>query len=341
MGVDLRTRYLGLDLAGPIVPSASPMSYRLDSLMRLEDAGASAVVLQSLFEEQIETEEMDLHRLLEQFADSYAEAATYFPELDTYNMGPESYLEFIETAKRMLRIPVIASLNGVSLGGWTRYAKLMEDAGADAIELNIYFVAADPDETGDEVEERYLDLVAAVRERTSVPLAVKIGPFFSSVPHMAKRLVAAGADGLVLFNRFLQPDIDLDTLEVVPGLKLSTADELRLPLRWIAILKDRVPCSLAATTGIHAPEDAVKVVLAGADVAMMASALLRDGPERLGVVLRGVEAWLEEHEYVSLEQAKGSLSQASSPNPAAFERSNYMRAITTFAGPETVWRAGA
>jgi dihydroorotate dehydrogenase (fumarate) len=338
VSVDLRTRYLGLELSGPVVPSASTLSSRIDTLKRLQDAGASALVMQSLFEEQIEHEELAIHRFLEAGTDFNPEASTYFPELEDYNTGPDQYLRHLEDTKRELEIPVIGSLNGSSDGGWVRYAKLIQDAGADALELNVYVVAADPTDTPASVEERYLDLVRDVRGSVSIPLAVKVGPYFTAFANMAGRLVEAGADGLVLFNRFLQPDIDLDTLDVDPALRLSTSDELRLPLRWIAILKGRVDASLAATTGVHAWEDAMKLILAGADVTMMASALFRHGPERLGEVLAGVRTWMEERGYDSLEQAKGSVSQATCPDPDAFERSNYMKAVVNFSSSYD-WRS--
>lgn len=334
---DLRTRYLGLELANPVVPSASTLSSRIDTLKRLQDAGAAAVVMQSLFEEQIEHEEIEIHRMLEAGAHSFPEAITYVPELEDYNIGPEAYVRHLEQTKHELEIPVIGSLNGASTGGWVRHAKLISDAGADALELNIYYVAADPNLTSAEVEQRYIDLVAAVRSSVEIPLAVKVGPFFSSMANMARRLVEAGADGLVLFNRFLQPDIDLETLGVDPTLHLSTSEELRLPLRWIAILRGRVDASLAATTGVHTWEDAMKLILAGADVTMMASALFKHGPEHVTAVLDGIRTWLDEHEYVSVEQAKGSVSQAACPDPVAFERSNYMRALVSFTSPYD-WR---
>ena len=310
MSVDLRTTYLGLELANPLVPSASTLSARIDNLKRLQDAGASAIVMQSLFEEQIEHEEVQTHRVLETGAESFPEALSYMPDMEEYNTGPDEYLRHLEACKRELAIPVIGSLNGASEGGWIRYAKLIQDAGADALELNVYFIAADPDVSGTEVEQRYLELVLAVRESVTIPLAVKVGPYFSSMANMAGRFVEAGANGLVLFNRFLQPDIDLETLRVDPTLHLSTSDEMRLPLRWIAMLYGRVSCSLAATTGVWTAEDAVKLLLAGADVTMMASALFRHGPEHLGVVLEGMRTWLDEHEYASVEQLKGSVSQA-------------------------------
>ena len=334
---DLRTRYLGLELANPVVPSASTLSSRIDTLKRLQDAGAAAVVMQSLFEEQIEHEEIEIDRMLEAGAHSFPEAITYVPELEDYNIGPDAYLRHLEQTKEELEIPVIGSLNGASKGGWVRHAKLIRDAGADALELNIYYVAADPNLTSAEVEERYIDLVAAVRSSVEIPLAVKVGPFFSSMANMARRLVEAGADGLVLFNRFLQPDIDLETLGVDPTLHLSTSEELRLPLRWIAILRGRVDASLAATTGVHTWEDAMKLILAGADVTMMASALFKHGPEHVRTVVDGIRTWLDEHEYASVEQAKGSVSQAACPDPVAFERSNYMRALVSFTSPYD-WR---
>ena len=337
MSVDLRTNYLGMELANPLVPSASPMSARIDTLKRLQDAGAAAVVMQSLFEEQIEHEQLEVLRVLEAGSHSFAEALDYLPELEDYNIGPDAYLRHLEATKRELEIPVMASLNGSSPGGWVHYAKLMQDAGADAIELNVYFVAADPQLSAYDVERRYLDLVEAVREAVQIPLAVKVGPFFSSMANMALRLVAAGADGLVLFNRFLQPDIDLETLGVDTTLHLSSAEEVRLPLRWIALLKGRVAASLAATTGVHTAEDALKLLLVGADVTMMASALFRHGPEHLGTVLEGIGRWLAEREYASIEQMKGSVSQAACEDPVAFERANYMEALASYTSPYD-WR---
>jgi dihydroorotate dehydrogenase (fumarate) len=289
------------------------------------------VVLPSLFEEQVEHEAMAIYHGNEWASGSFAEAAGgYFPEMNAYNTGPDSYLELIRAAKAELSIPVIASLNGTTRGGWTLYARVLADAGIDALELNIYLVAADPMISSNEIESRYLGLVESVRRVVDVPLAVKVGPFFSSMAHMAQRLVSAGADGLVLFNRFYQPDIDLDRLEVVPNLVLSTPAELRLVLRWIAILHGRIECSLAATTGVDGPEEAAKLILAGADVVMMASALLRHGPERLRETVDGLRSWLVEREYESLEQAKGSLSQKSVPDPSSYERANYMRTLVSY-----------
>jgi dihydroorotate dehydrogenase (fumarate) len=330
MTVDLSTRYLGLELKSPLVASPSPLGHDLEMLRRLENAGAAAVVLPSLFEEQIEHEAFEVHQVLEAGTESFGEALSYFPELDDYNTGPGPYLDHLCSAKELLTIPVIASLNGSSPGGWVRYARGMQDAGADAIELNVYFVATDPSVSAAQVEERYLELVRAVREVVTIPVAVKVGPYFSSLPNMACRLAEAGADGLVLFNRFVQPDIDLETLSVVPEVHLSTSAELLLPLRWIAILHGRVAASLAATTGVHRPEDVLKLLLAGADVTMTTSAVLRGGPERVRELVIGLRALLEKGEYESVEQLKGSMSQASCPDPEAFERSQYMRALVSF-----------
>jgi dihydroorotate dehydrogenase (fumarate) len=329
MSVDLRTRYLGLDLANPIVASASPLTGSVDSLKRLELAGVAAVVLPSLFEEQIEHDEMAAHKLMLYGAEISAEAQGFFPEV-AYETGPDQYLQLIAAAKKSLKVPVIPSLNGHTPGGWTRYAKRFEDAGADAIELNVYFLAADLDDTSSAVERRYVDLVAAVKSEVKVPVAVKVSPYFSAMANMAARLAGAGASGLVLFNRFLQPDILLEELEVAPHLVLSTSDELRLALRWIAILHGRVDASLAATGGTHTAEDVLKVLLAGADCVMLASSLLRNGPAHVGKLLRGVESWMREREYASVAQLKGSLSQRACPDPDAFERANYMKALKSY-----------
>ncbi len=334
MSADLRTSYVGLELRNPVVPSASPLCAHLETLRRLEEAGAAAVVLPSLFEEQVEHEQMVVHWALEAGRESFPEALTFFPELDDYNTGPGAYLDHVASAKEALSVPVIGSLNGSSPGGWVRYARLIEDAGADALELNLYAVEADPELEAVKVEARYLELVREVKAGIGIPLAVKIGPYFSALAHTARLLVEAGADGLVLFNRFLQPDIDLETLAVEPFIHLSSREELRLPLRWIAILKGRVPASLALTSGVHEADDVVKALLAGADVAMTASALLREGPERLTDMVEGVRAWLDDHEYESVEQLKGSMSQLACPDPTAFERANYMRALTSYSAPE-------
>lgn len=330
--MNLATNYLGLELANPIVPSASPVTRSVDSLRQLEAAGAAAVVLPSLFEEQIEHEAMAVHAALNFGSDMSAESTEgYFPEMDDYNTGAGEYLERLRAAKEALSIPVIASLNGASSGGWTLYARIIEEAGADALELNVYLIAADAQRSSAQVEDEYLHLVEAVRKSVSIPLAVKVGPYFSSTANMANRLISAGADGLVLFNRFYQPDIDLDTLTVVPNLVLSTSDEMRLVLRWMALLHGRIDGSLAATTGVHTADDVLKLILAGADVTMMASALLKYGPELITTVLSEMIDWLTAREYVSLDQARGSLSQESSPDPSAFERSNYMHALVEYA----------
>jgi dihydroorotate dehydrogenase (fumarate) len=331
MTVDLRTDYLGMTLAHPIVPSASPVTADIDHLLRLEEAGASAVVLPSLFEEQVEYEAMAVHMGLEWAKDSFAEAAGgYLPDLDDYNTGPDRYLELVSAAKSELKVPVIASLNGTTTGGWALYAKILADQGVDALELNIYLIAADPTLTGTEVELQYLRLVELIRRTVEVPLAVKVGPFFSSMANMATRLISAGANGLVIFNRFYQPDIDLDRMEVVPNLVLSTPAELRLVLRWIAILHGRIEGSLAGTTGVDGPEEAAKLVLAGADVTMMASSLLRHGPERLRETVEGLRTWLDDRGYETLEQAKGSFSQGAVVDPSQFERANYMRTLMSY-----------
>jgi dihydroorotate dehydrogenase (fumarate) len=329
----LETTYLGMRLRNPVVVAASPLGRDVDRLLRFEDAGAAAVVLPSLFEEQIEHDSFQFHAALEHGAESFPEALSYLPEVTSYNTGPERYLGLVSEARRELAIPVIASLNGTSPGGWTTYARLLEEAGAHALELNVYLVAADINETSTAVEQRYLDTVAEVRASISIPLAVKVGPYFSAMANMARRLVDAGADALVIYNRFYQPDIDLERMEVVPDLTLSTSTELRLPLRWVAMLRGRVHASLAATTGIHDHLDVVKMLLAGADVTMMASALLLHGPRRLGDVVDGLAGWLRDHEYLSVEQMKGSMSQESVPDPSAFERANYLETLASFAIP--------
>ncbi|MBL0295714.1 MAG: dihydroorotate dehydrogenase-like protein [Betaproteobacteria bacterium] len=330
MSVDLSTRYLGLPLKHPIVASASPLTGSIDSLKRLQDAGVAAVVLPSLFEEQIEHEEMATHNLMMYGAELSPEAHGFFPEMQNYPTGPDRYLKLIGEAKQALSVPVIASLNGHTPGGWTSIARQFQEAGADAIELNVYFLAASVDDTSAEVEQRYVDLVASVTQQVGIPVAVKVAPYFSAMANMAARLHQAGAAGLVLFNRFLQPDITLDELEVAPHLVLSTSDELRLALRWIAILRGRVGASLAATGGAHTPEDVLKLLLAGADCVMLASSLLTRGPGHVEALVRGVQAWLSDREYSSVAQMKGSLSQQACPDPDAFERANYMRALQSY-----------
>ncbi|HSL25305.1 MAG TPA: dihydroorotate dehydrogenase-like protein [Acidimicrobiia bacterium] len=331
MSVDLSTTYLGLDLPHPVVPSASPVTGDLDHLHRLAAAGAAAVVLPSLFEEQVEHDAMALHTGLEFGAGAFAEAAGgYFPDPGEYRTGPGEYLDLVRRARAELQIPVIASLNGTTPGGWVLYARLLADLGIDALELNIYFIAADPSIDSQHIENRYLRLIEAVRAAVDIPLAVKVGPYFSSFGHMARRMVGAGANGLVLFNRFYQPDLDLEQMAVVPNLVLSTPVELRLVLRWMAILRGRIDCSLAATTGVHSWEEAAKLVLVGADVTMMASGLLRHGPGLITDTVEGLRSWLEVGGYQSLQQAKGSMSQSAVRDPSAFERANYMRALVSY-----------
>jgi len=328
--MDLTTTYLGLKLKNPLVPSASPLSRTLDSMKRLEDAGAAAIVMYSLFEEQIEHEAAEMEHYLSYGSRAHAEALDYFPKPGEYNLGPEQYVELLQRAKGSLGIPVIGSLNGISTGGWIDYANKLEQAGADAIELNIYYIPTDPALASQEVEERYVNVLHAVKRSVRIPVAVKLSPYFSSLANIAARLDRAGANGLVLFNRFYQPDFDLDALEVTPNIVLSTSDAMRLPLRWVAILHGVVKTSLAGTGGIHTAEDVIKMIMAGADVAMMCSALLKHGPKHLTIVLADVNKWMVEHEYLSIEQMKGSMSQASVVDPAAFERANYMKALNRY-----------
>ncbi len=328
--MDLTTTYLGLKLKNPIVPSASPLSHTLDGMKKLEDAGAGAIVMYSLFEEQIAHEIAEIDFYLSYGTESFAESLTYFPGTTDYNLGPDDYIELIRRAKEALDIPVIASLNGITVGGWMKYASKMEQAGADAIELNVYYIPTDPFLTSVDVEDRYAEILRAVRQSVTIPIAMKLSPYFSSFSHVAQRLVGAGANGLVLFNRFYQPDIDLQTLDVRPGVTLSSSFAMRLPMRWIAILRDQVKASLAATSGIHTAEDVLKKLMVGADVTMMCSSLLKHGPEHLGTVLADVERWMLEHEYVSVGQLKGSMSQRSVADPSAFERANYMKALNSF-----------
>lgn len=331
-GFDMSTTYLGLTLAHPVVPSSSPLTGDIDHLHELVEAGAPAVVLPSLFEEQVVHEALSVNRSLDQSSGSIAEAPEgFFPELDTYNTGPGGYLDLLTAAKSELPIPVIASLNGDSFGGWTLYARILQDRGADALELNIYHIAGDSDVSGSAVEAMYLKLVESVRDAIDIPLAVKIGPYFSSLGSFAHKLASAGADGLVLFNRFYQPDLDLDTLKVKPDLDLSRSPDSRLPLRWIGMLAGRVDCDLAATTGIHTAADVIKMVMVGADITMMAAALLLNGPSHLRTVTEEVARWFTEREYSSIAQARGSMSHEHVPDPSGFERSNYMKTLTNFA----------
>ena len=327
---DLTTTYLGLHLKNPLVASASPLSKKLETVRRIEDAGASALVMYSLFEEQITHDSYELDHYLERGTHSYAEAMNYFPDIGNYNLGPEPYLEHLHKIKQAVSIPVIGSLNGISSGGWVEYAHRIEQAGADALELNIYYLPTDPDLTGAELEEDYVQLVKDVRAKIKLPIAVKLSPYFTALPNLAKRIVEAGADALVLFNRFYQPDFDLEELEVVPNLVLSTSHELRLPLRWIAILYGRIHADFALTSGVHTAQDVLKAMMAGANVAMMTSALLENGVGRVMHILTDLEEWMEEHEYESIEQMRGSMSQQSVTEPAAFERANYIRALNTF-----------
>jgi dihydroorotate dehydrogenase (fumarate) len=325
--VDLRTRYLGLDLDVPIVASAGPLTGRLESLQRLEAAGAGAVVLSSLFVEDIVNESRRVHALLSTGVGASGEAETYLPEPAGAIAGPERHVSLVGDAKRTMRIPVIASINGTSPQGWLNYPRLLIDAGADALELNVYTVAADIHDTASAVEDRLIRTVAAVRGAVTVPIAVKVAPYYSAFGHLAVRLVDAGADAIVCFNRFYQPDLDLDTLEVTPTLDLSSSADLRLALRWIALLAGRVSCQLACSGGVHTATDAVKAILAGADVVMTTSALLRHGPEHIGILRDGVERWFSDNEYISVDQARGSLAQRSVPDPDAYERANYINVL--------------
>lgn len=328
--MEMSGKYLGLELKNPVVPSASPLWRDLDTLRRIEDSGAPAVVMHSLFEEEITLEGQLLDRHFTQGTESFAEALTYFPEVGPYRTGPDRYLEHLRRATEALSIPVIGSLNGVSAGAWVRYARQIEQAGAAALELNIYFLPTDPEATAQAVEDMHIELVQAVRKELSIPLAVKLSPFFSSLPNFARRLAQAGAQGLTLFNRFYQPDLDIEALEVVPHLVLSDSDELRLPLRWIAILHGRVEADLALTSGVHTAEDALKALMAGASVVMMTSALLQRGVGRLGEILQDMHDWLVEHQYESVEQLRGSMSQINCASPAAFERGNYMTMLGSY-----------
>jgi dihydroorotate dehydrogenase (fumarate) len=327
---DLTTNYLGLTLKNPLVASASPLSKKLDTVKKMEDAGISAVVMYSLFEEQIVNESKALDYYLTMGTESFAEALTYFPDLEKYNLAPDEYLELIAKIKKSVSIPVIGSLNGVSTGGWIEYAKKIEQAGADALELNIYFVPTDPDVSSVDLEQSHVDLVGEVREQVSIPLAIKLSPYFTSLPNFASQLVKAGANGLVLFNRFLQPDMDIETLEVVPTINLSTSAELRLPLRWVAILYGKIKADLALTSGVHTSDDVIKAMMAGANVTMLASELLAHGIQRVPELLTGMTEWMTNFEYESIRQMRGSMSQQAVADPAAFERANYMKALTSY-----------
>jgi dihydroorotate dehydrogenase (fumarate) len=321
---------MGLNLKSPLMPGASPMVDDLDLVKRLEDAGASAIVMHSLFEEQITGEKLASIYNMELYADSYAEALSYFPRHDDYPLGPEQYLKQISRIKRSVSVPVIGSLNGTTPGGWVNYAKMIQQAGADALELNLYFVAADTQEHGEAVETRLLHIVRSVEEKLTIPLAVKLSPFFTSVANFASDLDAAGVDGLVLFNRFYQPDIDIEHLEVKPTLRLSDASELLLRLRWLAILSPHVGASLAVSGGVHSETDAIKSIMAGAEAVQIVSALLRNGPEHLATIERGMIRWMEENGYTTVRQMRGSMSSANCPDAQSFERANYLRALQSF-----------
>lgn len=328
--MDLSTRYLGRTLKHPLVASASPLSYDLDGIRRLEDAGAAAIVMHSLFEEQIDHEALTLHHFLEYGTNSYAEALSYFPEPDAFNLGPDEYLNLIRDATAAVDVPVIASLNGNTSGGWTQYAALIEEAGAAALELNLYDLPTWIHTPGAEIEAGYLDVVTEVKELVSIPVAVKLSPYFSAVANMALQFERAGADGLVLFNRFYQPDFDLDVLEAKPNLELSTSTDLRLPLRWIAILYGRLSLDFALTSGVHDHLDVIKGLMAGANVTMMASELLAHGLGRFDEILRDMRSWLEEREYDSVAQLVGSMSLMNVGNTAALERANYMKVLQSW-----------
>jgi len=328
--IDLTTTYHGITLKNPLVVSASPLSEELKNLRRMEDSGAAAIVLPSLFEEQINIESNALNDFLQQGTESFAESLTYFPDLTGYNLGPEGYCEHVRRAKDAVDVPIIASLNGSSLGGWTEYAKKLQEAGADALELNIYYIPTSTEQTCAEVEKLYCDLVARVKASVSIPVAVKIGAYFSSLAYMAKRLDEAGADALVLFNRFYQPDFDIDNLEVVPNLLLSTSHELLLRLNWVAILFGHINADLCVTGGVHTAADVLKSMMAGARVVALTSALLRNGIGHLASLRHEMLAWMEEHEYSSIRQMQGSMSQKAVADPSAFQRANYVRVLSSY-----------
>ena len=328
--VDLSTTYLGLQLKNPLVASASPLSEKVETAKELEAAGIAAIVMYSLFEEQIIHESLELDHFLFYGTEISPEFNSFYPQSGKYTLKADAYIEKLEKLKQAVNIPIIGSLNGVSSGGWTKYAKKIEEAGADALELNLYFLPTNPSQTATQIEDNYIALVHEVSKSIKIPLAVKLSPFFTAIPNIAKRLAEAGAKGLVLFNRFYQPDLDLETLEVVPNLILSTSNELRLPMRWIAILYGQIKADLALTSGIHTAEDVVKTTMAGASVAMMASELLSHGIERVPLILADLEKWMEVHEYESIHQMIGSLSQKSVAEPAAFERANYMKVLSSY-----------
>ncbi len=332
--MDLTTTYLGLNLKSPlVVGAAAPLTEDIGNIQRLEEAGAAAIVLHSLFEEQLEQESLDLHHYLSYGSESFAEALTYFPEPEIFHVGPQRYLEHIHKAKEITSIPIIASLNGFTSGGWIDYARQIEQAGADALELNIYSIPTDLDRTSLEIEQQYMEVVAAVRAAVTLPVAVKLSPYFTSLANVAKRLTLEGANGLVLFNRFYQPDIDIEELEVRPNVLLSTPQDMRLPMRWIAILSGRIPADLAATGGVQRGVDVVRMLMVGAKVTMIVCALLRHGISHLRTIEQELQLWMQEHEYTSVRQFQGCMSQLNCPNPSEFERAQYMRAVQTYHPP--------
>lgn len=333
--IDLSTNYLGLKLKNPIVVSASPLSEKLENFPRLRDAGAGAIVLYSLFEEQIEADSENIDAALEYGANSYAESTSYLPDMPKYHVGPDRYLDLIRKAKKAVDLPIIASLNGSSRGGWTRYSQYMEEAGADALELNIFNIPTDPALSAQQLEDHYVELIKSIRKSVKIPISVKVGPYFTSLTNFAHRISQAGADGLVIFNRFYQPDFDLDELEVTPNLVLSSPHELRLRLHWAAILYHQVETYIAITGGVHDATDVLKCMMAGANVAMMTSALLKYGIEHIGVVLSGVEAWMEEHDYTSIKQMRGSMSLVNVEDPTAFLRGNYLKMLGSYTFGDT------
>ena len=328
--IDLSTTYLGLKLKNPLVASASPLSKKVEQVKRLEEVGIAAVVMYSLFEEQIIHESLELDHNLARGTESFAEALTYLPDAGTYSLLPDRYVANVEKLKKSVSIPVIGSLNGVSKGGWTRYARLIQDAGADALELNLYFIPANPVVPAQAIEDTQVELVADVKSSIKIPLAVKLSPFYTSLPHFMKRLAKAGADGLVLFNRFYQPDFDIEELNISPTLDLSSSSELRLPLRWIALQHGQVDVDFALTSGVHFATDVLKAMMAGAKVSMMASELLHNGADSVANILAELQTWMEKHEYTSIKQMQGSMSQKSVAEPAAFERANYMKVLSSF-----------
>lgn len=328
--MDLSTRYLGMDLRTPLVPSASPLSEEISNIKRMEDAGASAVVLHSVFEEQLRLERYELYHHLSYSTDSFAEALTFFPEQAQFHVGPEIYLDHIRKAKEAVDIPIIASLNGISVEGMIDFSEKIESAGADALELNLYYIPTDMTLAAEHVENTYLNILRAIKSVIDIPVALKLSPFFSNIAYAAKRFDDAGADALVLFNRFYQPDIDLKTLEIRPNIILSTPHALRLPLTWIAILYGRINADIAATSGIHTAQDVIKMLMVGANITMLCSTLLRNGIEEITAIERGMLEWMEENEYESVRQMQGSMSQINCEDPSAFERSQYMRGLMSY-----------